>query len=304
MTRPARWMAALWALGGLAGAAAQADWLRQHGWGEAWWRLPLGALAGALAVWLLVRWVAPAVGRAARTARRWAWELSGLSSPGGRRVWAAGLAVLALTAAHFAYHDWWVPRRGMEAMVAYFVQHQDRRARGLETLFYDSLDQADPPRSLGAARRWYFPDTPYFPGGRKDHFVLRWLGVLQADKPGVYGFGGYADDGLIFYVDGRPAAQDYREWGKRLIWGTVRLDAGPHAIEVSYRQVWEGAFLELLWQPPGEKRRRLDPGVLRPLKPTASLAEITRIKMEYGLAPRRFSTFDPFMGGRFWRLPW
>ena len=296
---PARGCWLLASLGGLLGLLVQLLWVSQHGWAQAPWRLPAGLLAGALLLagpaWLW-RWRAP-LGRAALT-------LSGLDSAGGRRLWLAFLVLGFLAGAHFLYHDWLVPRLGREKVRQYFIAHADRDRRGLLTLFYPSLDQADPPRLLGLARSWYFPDIPHFPGGKKAQYVLRWLGVIRVPVSGRYGFGGYVDDGLMVLVDGVEVARDYRERGKRLAWGWIDLAVGEHALEIRYRQVWEGAFLEVLWQPPGDGRGPLDPKLLCPLRPGTNLVQVLRLRLAHGLVPRPGSTWNPLLGGRFWRLPW
>jgi len=296
---PARRLLLLALVGGLLGLVPQLVWISNHGWAQAPWRLPAGLLGGALLLaapfWL---WRERArLGRAALT-------LSGLDTPGGRRVWLVLLLLGLLAGAHFAYHDWLVPRLGREKVRQYFRAHADRGQQGLLTLFYPSLDQADPPRVLGLARAWHFPDVPHFPGGKKAQYVLRWLGVIKVPVSGRYGFGGYVDDGLILLVDGVEVARDYRERGKRLAWGWIDLAAGEHALEIRYRQVWEGAFLEVLWQPPGGGRGPLDPKLLHPLRPGTNLVQVLRLRLAHGLVPRPWSNWNPLMGGRFWRLPW
>ncbi len=291
------WLPAL--AGAVLGLVLQLVWISNHGWAQAHWRLPAGLLGGSLAL-LGAAWLWWWRKRLAG----WLLVLSGLDSAGGRRVWLALMLLALLAGAHFAYHDWLVPRLGREKVRQYFRAHAQRDKQGLLALFYPSLDQADSPRVLGLARAWYFPDVPHFPGGKQAQYVLRWLGVIRVPVSGRYGFGGYVDDGLIVLVDGVEVARDYREHGKRLAWGWIDLAAGEHALEIRYRQVWEGAFLEVLWQPPGGRRGPLDPSLLYPLRPDTDLVQVLRLRLAHGLVYRPWSNWNPLMGGRFWRLPW
>ena len=65
-----------------------------------------------------------------------------------------------------------------------------------------------------------------------------------------------------------------------------------------------GASLQVYWQPPGVERQALPPNIIKPLKPDTPLAEITRLRLSYGMLPWPGSTYPPFQGGRFWRVPW
>lgn len=294
-----------WLLMGAAlGLGSQLTWLALHGWPPAWWRLAAGAAGGALVVGPLLRLGAWALAPLAPWARDTLRALLGLDTRAGRRFWLGmGLALL-VAAGVWSWFHLLRPWVGSRLVRDYFLAHAAAESQGLTTVFYSSLDQAGPAKELGVARAWSFPDRTSFPGGRQTEFVIRWLGVLQAPESGFYRLGGVVDDGLVILVDGRRVAADWREAPPRPVWGKVWLWAGPHALEVRYRQLAGGASLRLLWQPPGGPQEPLPARVLRPLRPGTALGPITRLRLRWGLVPRASSTYPPFEGGRFWRLPW
>ena len=308
--------ALVWLAGATLGLASQAAWLRAHGHPEeALARLLLGPLAGALVCWLVAEALAlaarrfrlepwPLAGRLSRFLGRTVWALSGLDQRRGRRAWIKALALGCLPALFLAHQSWWLPRQGAEQVREYFLAQQEPGGKGLRTLFYDHPDGIGPARDLGLCQDWSFASLERMPGQGQRYFWLRWLGVIEAPADGWYGFGGRVDDGLVVIVDGRVVARDLLEGPPREVWGKTRLQAGWHAIEVHFLQLAGGATLELFWQPPKQNRQPLAQARLRPLKASAPLAPMERVRLEHGLMPRPWSTYDPFEGGRFWSLPW
>ncbi len=312
------WLATRWWLmtaGALAGMASQVHWLIRHGWSQPAGRLLLGALAGALLMWGVME-------LAARLLARWpGWDLlaacrrvgrllaAALISPllplagRSRRFWAAvGLILAALAAAwYFGHH---LPAaRGALKVRALFVS-QKGPGRGLAAFFYRGLAATTAPRYLGLASAWDFPGQGSFPGGRREFFRLRWLGLINIHRPGRYGFGGLVDDGLAVYVDGRPVVEDLGEGPPRRLWGWLRLDPGLHSLEIRYLQLAGRAVLRLRWQPPGREPEALPPGLLRPLKADARVGRTLPLRLRCGLVACPGPLYPPFQGGRFWRLPW
>jgi hypothetical protein len=295
---------ACYAAGALVVGLAQVAWLQTHGWAQAPVRLPLSLLLGAIIL-------GPLLGLAARHAKgvlglalRQAAYLLGLDRKAGRRAWVFCL-ILVMLAGGAASYWWWVrPMLGAQKIRAYFIEHAHGEARGLLTLYYPDLARVKPKEASLASGQLAFPKASDFPGGKNLHFVVRWLGVIEIPKDGVYGFGGQVDDGLVLLIDGRPIAADWNEAPPREVWGSVALAKGRHALDISYSQVAGGATLQVFWQPPGTGRSLLPLDRVRPLHPGTHLAPITRLRLEYGMLPWRGSTYPPFRGGRFWRVPW
>jgi hypothetical protein len=301
--RPRRARRLWWLLGALAGGGLQAAWLADHGWEGAWLRLPLGLAGGAAAVGL-VRLLAALGARVWPRARGPAAYLLGLDRRSGRVAWACLLVVLALAAGLAGWWGWGRPLVGAGKVRAFFLEHAEPARPGLLALYYDGPFMVEPRESFRAQGLLDFPSAADFPGGRREHFGLRWLGVVKAPAAGVYRFGGRVDDGLAILVDGRVVARDWREAPPREVWGAVELSRGWHALDIRYRQVAGGATLSVDWQLPGGPRRSLSLAETRPLAAGAPLGEITRLRLEHGMIPWPGSTYPPFQGGRFWRVPW
>jgi hypothetical protein len=292
-----------WALGALAGGGLQAAWLADHGWEVAWLRLPLG-LAGGAAAAGLVGLLAALGKRVWPRAQAPAAYLLGLDRRSGRLVWACVVVVLATAAGTAAWWGWGRPLVGAGKVRALFLEHAEPERPGLLALYYDGPFLVQPRESFRAEGLLDFPSAADFPGGRREHFGLRWLGLVKAPVDGVYHFGGRVDDGLAILVDGRVVAKDWREAPPREVWGAVELCNGWHALDIRYRQVAGGATLSVAWQPPGGSRRALVLADTRPLGAGAPLGDMVRLRLEHGLIPWPGSTYPPFQGGRFWRVPW
>jgi hypothetical protein len=297
---------AWYVLGALTGGAVQMDWLQSHGWGQAYIRLPLGVLAGVVILGPLLGLIADIAKRHGLDSlvRRNAAYLLGLDRKWGRIAWVLALA-LVLVAGGAASYRWWLrPLMGAQKVREFYIAHSQPVERGLLTLYYLDLAQVKPKQASLASHQLIFSQAKDFPTNKERHFVLRWLGVINIPHSGTYGFGGRVDDGLVILIDGRQVAADWAESPPREVWGQISLAKGLHALDISYRQVGGGATLQLLWQTPGGVRKVLPLDNTRPLNPSTPLAEITRLRLSYGLIPWSGSTYPPYQGGRFWRVPW
>ncbi len=293
-----------WLLGALAGAATQIAWLQANGWSEAPVRLPVGVVLGGLVLGALLGVIARHSGGLSKRLRLNAAYVMGLDKKWGRRIWAASLVLALAAGGAAAYYGWLRPTMGAQKIREYFIAHAENDTRGMLTLYFPDLARIKPKEVSLTAGNLDFPQTADFPGEKEAHFVLHWLGVIQVPESGTYGFGGKVDDGLIISINGRTIAEDWRESPPREVWGTVALAKGWHALDIQYRQVAGGAMLQVFWQPPGAERQQLPPNIIRPLKPDTHLATITRLRLAYGMLPWPGSTYPPFKGGRFWRVPW
>lgn len=293
-----------WLVGALAGGAVQVDWLQSHGWDQALVRLPLGMLLGGLILGPLLGLAAHHARGVLKMIRRNAAYLLGLDRKWGRRAWALALALVLAVSGATSYWWWMRPLLGAQQVRAFFIANAEQDAHGLLSLYYPDLARIKPKQVSLTSAKLAFTLAKDFPGKKTRHFVLRWLGVIQIPRDGVYGFGGKVDDGLVILIDGRPIASDWDEAPPREVWGSVALAKGWHAIDISYRQVGGGATLQVFWQPPESERQSLPLNLIRPLKPKTPLAEITRLRLAYGMLPWPGPTYPPFQGGRFWRVPW
>lgn len=234
----------------------------------------------------------------------WPALLLGLDNQAGKKAWLKALALVALAALLVAYPYWIRPWLGGRQVRSLALEEIDPKAGGLLLLYYPSLDMVGSPQVMGPAGRFAFASKADFPGSRENDFAITWLGAIDIPESGRYGFGGKADDGLEILIDGLPVARDWTEAPPREIWGTVRLKKGLHSLVVRYYQAGGGASLRLKWQPPGRNREPLSRARLTPLKDPRAAAQITRLRLAYGMTPRLPSTYPPLSGGRHWWLPW
>ena len=78
-----------------------------------------------------------------------------------------------------------------------------------------------------------------------------WTGKIIAPVTGTYHFAIIVDDSGWLQIDGRPVIADPGEVTKLYDSGQVYLTAGEHEIELGERNIWGGASMRFLWQPPG-----------------------------------------------------
>ena len=239
-----------------------------------------------------------------RTARSWLAVVLGLDRPRDRKFWLLTAALLAVAGAYVAHTWWYMPYQGSQRMRQIFASHMDQDKPGLSAVLFEHLDQAEPREEMEIAQSWHLPNLESFPAKHQRNFVIRWLGVLYIDQGGRYGFGGTVDDGLIILVDGQPVVHEWYQTSPQEVWGKVRLSEGVHALEIYYMQLAGDATLDLVWQPPDQNREPLPVSKLRALKNPLPLGDIARIRLEYNMLEGEPSTYNPFTGGRFWRLPW
>jgi PA14 domain len=96
-----------------------------------------------------------------------------------------------------------------------------------------------------------------FPGvtNRTEWFAIRYTGVFNASRPGVYSFALVADDGANLYIDGTQVINNDGRHLPQEKDGQINLTAGSHSIQVDYFKGlrWVVA-LQLYCTPPGGQR--------------------------------------------------
>ncbi|MCA8952617.1 MAG: hypothetical protein KDE27_24100, partial [Planctomycetes bacterium] len=95
------------------------------------------------------------------------------------------------------------------------------------------------------------------PATRANHFALRFRATLDVPTAGDWEFVLGSDDGSWLWLDGalvvgNPGIKPYGE--ER---AGIRLDAGPHALEVVFTQAAGGKRLELRWRGPGVETQQI-----------------------------------------------
>ena len=84
-----------------------------------------------------------------------------------------------------------------------------------------------------------------------DHFSVRWT-TRRALEAGEYHFYARADDGVRVYVDNALVIDHWQGPVDETARGTVRLEAGIHALRVDYREDAGEAHVRVWWERPGE----------------------------------------------------
>lgn len=96
--------------------------------------------------------------------------------------------------------------------------------------------------------------NPPGPEMKKDHFSIRWTGVLVAPENGEYELGVRSDDGFRLYLDGELILEDWTNHPPRTKSKSLHFQANrEYAIRLDYYQNTGGALVQLLWLKPGGK---------------------------------------------------
>ena len=115
------------------------------------------------------------------------------------------------------------------------------------------------PRLTGAVEQF----GRFVPGGKTDGFATRQSASLIVPTGGVYQFHLTSDDGSRLYLDGEELINNDGLHGMKRKSGKRRLDAGPHAIVLTYFDNGGSDGLKLEWEGPGLTRRAVDATDLR-----------------------------------------
>ena len=88
-------------------------------------------------------------------------------------------------------------------------------------------------------------------GTDMEQFGLRFEGLVDAPRDGVYTFSIESDDGGMLYIDGLLVADnDGRHWAK-IESGRLGLKKGLHAVRVDFFDAGGGEALTVSWSGPG-----------------------------------------------------
>ncbi|MEZ6087521.1 MAG: c-type cytochrome [Pirellulaceae bacterium] len=104
----------------------------------------------------------------------------------------------------------------------------------------------------------------FVPGGAKDAFATRQTTSIAVPSTGEYTFYLASDDGSRMVLDGEEIIDNDGLHGIVEKSHKVRLDAGMHALVVTYFDNGGGDGLQVSWEGPGFTKQVLDATVLRP----------------------------------------
>ncbi len=92
-----------------------------------------------------------------------------------------------------------------------------------------------------------FRGTPYV-----DYFASQYMGSIQIDQAGTYGFALQSDDGVRLYIDGIMLINQDGLHGMDKATATTNLSAGSHSILIQYFEATGNAGLKFFWTKPGQ----------------------------------------------------
>ncbi len=96
-------------------------------------------------------------------------------------------------------------------------------------------------------------------GVNKDHFSVRWSGVIRPEVSGEYTFRVTGDDGFRLIIDNRTVIDEYRQGSTRTNTYTMNMTAGrEYPIRLEYFQAGGGAVIDLAWERKGDENRFAD----------------------------------------------
>jgi hypothetical protein len=101
-----------------------------------------------------------------------------------------------------------------------------------------------------------FGDTDF-----KDHFYVRWTGLIRIQKGGAYSFFTTSDDGSRLWIDGKLVADNGGVHGPEEVRGQVELKAGDHEFRMDYFNARFGAMCRLSWEKSDQAKIPVPAGV-------------------------------------------
>ncbi len=171
----------------------------------------------------------------------------------------------------------WQGRDARRAVLDYAQSHAQPEKQGMGVWVYDNPFQTGPAQTYLKPPPNLHKDRLPAPGPgqppakqRPYPFSWRWLGLLQAPAEGRYLLGVYAPEAVRLRVDGRPLIESWVARPPRDELCLVKLEPGPHLVDLANVQREHRLELTLFWAPPGAKDRQVIPAAaMTPLAPSA-----------------------------------
>jgi mono/diheme cytochrome c family protein len=99
-------------------------------------------------------------------------------------------------------------------------------------------------------------------GKRKNDYAFVYEAAVKVEKAGEYTFYTNSDDASHLFVDGKHVVKNPGLHGMVTKEGKIKLTAGPHQLKVTFAQHGGGAGLQVMWKPPGSKKKQGIPDAL------------------------------------------
>ena len=94
------------------------------------------------------------------------------------------------------------------------------------------------------------------PAGKRNRYGMRFRGVVDVPAAGDWTFATRSDDGSTLWLDEQRVVDNGGNHAARLREGQAELDAGAHALTLTFHESGGDAVIELLWKGPGESELR------------------------------------------------
>ena len=166
---------------------------------------------------------------------------------------------------------------------------QFNNQKGLRGEFFDNMNLEGEPAHIrfDAVIDFNWKLNPPGPEYKKDHFSVRWTGILTPPVTGDYELGVTSDDGFRLYLDDSLFLSDWTNHPPRSYRKSIFLEANhEYAIRLEYYQNTGGALAQLGWLKPGEADDYFKSLDLALQKTVALASQAEVIVMVGGIHPR------------------
>jgi hypothetical protein len=134
---------------------------------------------------------------------------------------------------------------------ALFLRPNLEQPHGLLGRYYEGVRNSHFPPHIERVDRQVDFDSIVALGSLPYPSWATWTGKLIAPRTGRYQFSIMVDDSGWLKIDGRNVIADPGEVTKQFDSGEIYLTAGMHDVELGERNIWGGASIRFMWQPPG-----------------------------------------------------
>lgn len=125
------------------------------------------------------------------------------------------------------------------------------KEKGLKAEYFPNQDLKGTPVAVQTEKKinYSWGDGTNMTGMPKDHFSVRWSGIVNPEKSGEYEFMVAGDDGYRFYINNELLADEWHEGGLRTTKIIRKIQAGEKLdVRFEYFQVGGGAQATFTWK--------------------------------------------------------
>jgi alpha-L-fucosidase len=144
------------------------------------------------------------------------------------------------------------------------AEHPEGPLRGLRYEYYEGdWDRLPDLDHLELVKTGSVANLDLSPRRQSDHFAFRYLGFIEAPRTGVYRFLLRSDDGSRLYIGERLLLDNDGLHGAVRGADTMALEAGLHALTVTFFEKTGAETLDISWAGPGFAQQKVPDAALR-----------------------------------------